>query len=31
MDNCQETIIIDDEGFGDFKVKGKSVSIWIEK
>ena len=29
LNNCEEKIIIDEEGFGVFKVKGKSVSIWI--
>ena len=31
LKRCEETIIIDEEGFGNFKVKGKSISIWIEK
>ena len=26
--NCEETVMIDEEGFGIFKVKGKSVSVW---
>ena len=29
LNNCEEKLIIDEEGFGVFKVKGKSVSIWI--
>ena len=29
LNNCEEKVIIDEEGFGVFKVKGKSVSIWI--
>ena len=28
--NCSEEVIIDDQGYGNFKVKGKSVSIWVE-
>lgn len=27
--NCEGTVIIDEEGFGNFKVKAKSVSVWI--
>ena len=27
--NCDEKVIIDEEGYGNFKVKTKSVSIWI--
>ena len=30
MEKCDEEIIIDNEGFGNFKVKDKSLSIWIE-
>ena len=30
LGNCQDEIIIDDEGFGNFKVKEKSVSVWVE-
>lgn len=26
---CQEDVYIDGEGFGEFKVKGKSVSVWV--
>ena len=29
--NCEETVVIDEEGFGIFKVKGKSVSVWTLK
>lgn len=29
LGNCEEEVIIDEEGFGNFKVKGKSTSIWI--
>ena len=28
--SCDEEIIIDEEGFGNFKVKGKSVSVWAQ-
>ena len=28
--NCNEEVIIDESGFGNFKVKGKSVSVWVE-
>ncbi len=27
--NCEEKVLIDEEGFGIFKVKAKSVSVWI--
>lgn len=30
LENCEEEVIIDDEGCGIFKVKGRSVSIWVE-
>lgn len=26
---CEDEVYIDEEGFGDFKVKAKSISIWI--
>ena len=26
---CQDEVWIDNEGFGIFKVKAKSVSVWI--
>ena len=29
LGNCKEEVIIDEEGYGNFKVKGKSVSIWV--
>ena len=29
LGNCEEEVIIDSEGYGNFKVKGKSVSIWV--
>jgi len=30
LGNCEEEIIVDEEGYGNFKVKGKSCSIWIK-
>lgn len=30
LGNCEEEVEIDEEGFGKFKVKGKSISIWVE-
>ena len=30
MEKCTEEVIIDNEGFGNFKVKEKSLSVWIE-
>lgn len=27
--NCEEKVIVDEEGYGIFKVKAKSVSVWI--
>lgn len=29
LGNCEDEIIIDDEGNGIFKVNGKSISIWV--
>ena len=29
LGSCQETVEIDEEGFGRFKVKAKSTSVWI--
>ena len=29
MEKCTEEVIIDNEGYGNFKVKGKSLSVWI--
>ena len=29
LGNCEEEVVIDNEGFGIFKVKGKSVSVWV--
>lgn len=31
LNNCKEEVIVDSEGFGNFKVRGKSVSVWIRK
>ena len=31
LDNCQEEIIIEEDGCANFNVKGKSVSIWVKK
>lgn len=31
LNNCEEEIFIDNDGFGIFKVKGKSVSVWVKK
>lgn len=31
LNNCEDEIQIDDEGYGNFKVKAKSVSIWVRK
>ena len=30
LGNCEDEIIIDNEGYGIFKVKAKSISIWVE-
>ena len=30
LGNCQDEVIIDNEGFGNFKVNEKSVSVWVE-
>ena len=29
LGNCEDNVIVDEEGFGIFKVKGKSVSVWV--
>lgn len=29
LGNCENEVIIDNEGFGNFIVKGKSTSIWV--
>ena len=31
MSNCQEEVVIDEEGYGNFNVKQKSVSVWVKK
>ncbi len=31
LNNCQDEVTIDDEGFGAFGVKGKSASVWVQK
>lgn len=31
MSNFQEEVVIDSEGFGNFNVKAKSVSVWVKK
>ena len=31
LENFEETVTIDEEGCGRFKVKGKSASVWILK
>lgn len=31
LGNCNEEIIIDEDGCGNFSVKAKSVSVWIKK
>lgn len=31
LKNCQEDIVIDDEGFGIFLVKGGYVSVYVKK
>ena len=31
LENCEDEVFIDDEGFGNFKVRGKSVSVWVLK
>ena len=30
LGNCTEEVIIDNEGYGIFKAKGKSTSVWVE-
>ena len=30
LENCDDEVTIDQDGFGIFKVKGKSASIWVE-
>lgn len=31
LNNCDDEIKIDEEGFGNFKVKSKSTSIWVRR
>lgn len=31
LGNCENEVTIDDDGFGNFTVKGKSTSVWVEK
>ena len=31
LENMEDTVIIDDEGYGVFKVLGKSASVWVEE
>ena len=31
LNNCEDEIQIDDEGYGNFKVKAKSTSVWVRK
>ena len=31
LNNCEDEIQIDDEGYGNFKVKAKSTSIWVKE
>lgn len=31
MNNCTEEILIDEQGYGNFNVKNKSVSVWVKK
>ena len=30
LGNCEDEVFIDDEGFGNFRVRGKSVSVWVK-
>ena len=30
LGNCEDEILIDEQGYGNFKVKGKSTSVWVE-
>ena len=30
LERCEEVVIIDNEGYGNFKVKGKGASVWIK-
>ena len=31
LNNCEDEILIDNEGYGIFKVKARSTSIWVKK
>ena len=31
ISKCDEEVTIDEQGYGVFKVKGKSVSVWVQK
>lgn len=31
LDNCENEVVIDEEGFGNFNVKSKSTSVWVIK
>ena len=31
LSNCENEVVIDNEGYGNFNVKSKSVSVWIKK
>ena len=31
MENCEEEITIEENGWANFRVKGKSVSVWVKK
>ena len=29
--NCQEPVLIDEEGFGEFRTEGGNVAVWLRK
>lgn len=31
LGNCEDEIIIEEDGWANFKVKGKSISVWVRK
>ena len=31
LGNCENEVVIDEEGFGNFNVKSKSTSVWVIK
>ena len=31
LNNCEDEVIIDNEGYGNFKVKARSTSIWVKE